>query len=140
MGTRTLLKRIERVEEALKSQSIFSADCICFPENERPSFGFPIEIEIAGKIKCPLHGKRFTPLFHIYVPKWHREQQWKHLWSFHSEQYRKAWLASFPSEYWPAEEEEIEDGTIFLKLKDGTRLLAYEPAWKRPEQNSGPPP
>ena len=47
--------------------------------------------------------------------------------TFYSEQYRKAWFASFPPELWPAEEEESEEGRIFLKLKNGTRLLAYEP-------------
>jgi hypothetical protein len=47
--------------------------------------------------------------------------------TFHSEQYRKAWFASFPPELWPAEEEESEEGRIFLKLKNRTRLLAYEP-------------
>jgi hypothetical protein len=31
MGIRTLLKRIEKAEEALKAQSVFSPDCICFP-------------------------------------------------------------------------------------------------------------
>ena len=69
------------------------------------------------------------PLFHIYVSKWFREkirEQSTH----HSAQYRKAWSASFPPDLWPAEEQETEDGNIFLKLKDGTRLLAYKPAWK----------
>ena len=33
----------------------------------------------------------------------------------------------FPPDLWPAEEEESEEGRIFLKLKNGTRLLAYEP-------------
>jgi hypothetical protein len=135
MPTRTFLKRIERAEEALKVQSIFSADCICFPETERPSFGFPIEMEIAGKVKCPLHGERFKPLFHLYVPKWLREKSWEHLSTLHSEQYRKAWFASFPPELWPAEEEETKGGKIFLKLKDASRLLAFEPAWKsRPQR------
>ncbi len=108
-----------------------ASDCICFPDQERPSFGFPIEMEIAGKVKCPLHGEQFTPLFHLYVAKWFRETRWKHLWTGHSEQYRKAWFARFPPELWPAEEEETEEGKIFLKLKDGSRLLAYEPAWRR---------
>jgi hypothetical protein len=130
VGTRTQLKRIERAEEALKGRSIFSLDCICFPEKERPCFGFPIEMEIAGKVKCPLHGERFMPLFHIYVSKWFREKIWKHLSTHHSAQYRKAWLASFPPNLWPAAEQETEEGNIFLKLKDGTRVLAYEPAWK----------
>jgi hypothetical protein len=124
MGTRTFLKRIEQAEKALKTQSIFSPHCICFPEKERPSFGFPIEMEIAGRVKCPLHGERFTPLFHLYVPIWLREKLWSHL-SSHSDQYRKAWCASFPPELWPAEEE-TENDNIFLRLKDGTRLLAYD--------------
>ena len=47
-----------------------------------------------------------------------------------SEQYRKAWLARFPPNLWPAEEEETEHGAIFLKLKDGSRLQAYEPVWR----------
>jgi hypothetical protein len=41
MRIRTLLKRIEQAEKALLAQSIFSADCICFPENEPPFFCFP---------------------------------------------------------------------------------------------------
>ena len=52
----------------------------------------------------------------------------------HTEQYRKAWFASFPLQLWPAEEEETETGEIYLKLKDGSRLLAYESASKRPKQ------
>jgi hypothetical protein len=127
---RNVIQRIERAEEALKEKSLFSSDCICFPEKERPSFGFPIEMEIAGRVKCRLHGERFAQLFHLYVPKWRREKLWEHLSSFHSEQFRKAWFASFPPELWPATEEETENGKIFLKLKDGNRLLAYEPAWK----------
>jgi hypothetical protein len=35
MGIRILLKRIEGAEEALKAHSIFSQDCICFPEKEQ---------------------------------------------------------------------------------------------------------
>jgi TolB-like protein/DNA-binding winged helix-turn-helix (wHTH) protein/Flp pilus assembly protein TadD len=50
MGIRTLLKRIEQAEKALVAQSIFSADCICFPENEPPFFCFPSEEEIAAKV------------------------------------------------------------------------------------------
>jgi hypothetical protein len=130
MRGRNVIQRIERAEEALKEQSLFSSCCICFPEMERPSFGFPIEMEIADRVKCPLHGNRFTPLYHLYVPKWLREKLWEQLSSFHSEQFRKAWFASFPLELWPATEEETEDGKIFLKRKDGSRLLAYEPAWK----------
>jgi hypothetical protein len=126
MRMRTL-QRIERAEQAAKAQSKSSDECICFPPKEPPFVGFPIEEEIAAKVKCPLHGERFKPLFHVYVPKWLREKQWKLLWSHHSEQYRKAWFVSFPPELWPADEEEHENGPPFLRLKDGTRVLPYGP-------------
>ncbi len=143
MRTRSLIQRIERAEGALKEQSFFSSDCICFPEKEPPSFGFPIEMEIADRVKCPLHGQRFTPIFHIYVPIWLREKLRRNSAAHHSEQYRKAWFASFPLHLWPAEEEETETGEICLKLKDGSRLLAYEPSWKplpRDRCRTGPTP
>ena len=131
MSNRSFLKRIEQAEIALKAQSMFSQDCICFPGKEQPFFGFPIEMEIADKVKCPLHGDRFKALFHIYVPIWLREKLWNHL-TTHSEQYRKAWFAGFPPNLWPAVEEESENHMIFLKFKDGSRVLAYEPCWKKP--------
>ena len=108
-----------------------AVDCICFPEDERPSFGFPIEMEIAGKVLCPVHGLRFAALSHLYVAKRFREQLWTDLQTHHSEQYRKAWFARFPPALWPAEELGTEHGTIYLKLKDGSELLACEPAWRR---------
>jgi hypothetical protein len=113
-----------------------ASDCICFPEDERPSFGFPSESEIASKVMCPVHGASFTPSFHLYVAKRFREKLSIDLRTRHSEQYRKAWLARFPAELWPAQEDETDDGTTFLHLKDGTRLLGYEPfvtATKRAE-------
>jgi hypothetical protein len=108
------------------------SNCICFPADEQPFFGFPIEREIAAKVKCALHGDRFQPMFHLYVPKWRRENEKKVRWFRLSPQYHKAWHAGFPLDLWPAEEEESEDRTVFLKLKDGTRLLAYEPVYGRP--------
>ena len=73
-------------------------------------------------MKCPLHGERFKPIrFHIYVGKWRRESEPRRR-QLLSPQYRKAWDAGFPPELWPATEEKSEDGTIFLKLKDGTKL------------------
>jgi hypothetical protein len=106
-------------------------DCICFPEEERPSFSFPIEMDIARKVSCRLHRAGFTPLSQLYVARRFREKLWKELRTHHSEQYQKAWFARFPPELWPAEEEETELGNIFLRLKDGTRLLAYEAPWRR---------
>ena len=117
------------MEEAAKAQHKFSGDCICFPENEWPFFNFPVEQELAGKVKCPLHGERFKSLIHIYVGKWRQKSEPRRR-QLLSPQYRKAWDASFPPKLWPATEEELKDGTIFLKLKDGTRIEAYKPEYK----------
>jgi hypothetical protein len=101
------------------------SDCICFPEKEQPFFCFPWEEDVAAKVKCPLHGDRFPqPVYVIYVSKWRREKEPARRQRL-SPQYQKAWNASFPPELWPAEEE-MEGGKLFLRLKDGTRLLAYE--------------
>jgi len=96
MSTKTILKRIERAEEAAKAKQLFSADCICFPENEPPFFSFPIEQEIAARVKCPLHGERFTPRPHFYVSQWRIESEPARRQRL-SAQYRKAWEASFPT-------------------------------------------
>src|SRR5438270_13834490 len=113
--------RLQRVGVAAERPSA----CICFPENESPFFAFEIELEMLTRVTCPLHGQRFKPYYRIFVAKWLRAKQPHHLWTHHSEQYRKAWFASFPPDLWPA------GGRIFLKLKDGTRLLASEPTWTR---------
>jgi hypothetical protein len=120
MLSRTFEKRLERAEQMAKRMGTVSPECLCFPVNEPPFFGFPIEEQIAAKVKCPLHGERFKPLYHIYVPGWRRESEKKRLHGL-SEQYHKAWFASFPPELWPAEEELI-DGKGALRLKDGTIL------------------
>jgi hypothetical protein len=94
MGIRTVLKRIERAEEALKAQSIFSQDCICFPEKEQPFFCSAFEEPVAAQVKCLLHGDRFKrPQFFIYIAAWRRAPEpacRQHL----SAQYRKAWEAT----------------------------------------------
>lgn len=117
MGIRTVLKRIERAEEALKAQSIFSQDCICFPEKEQPFFCSVFEEPVAAQVKCPLHGDRFRqPIFHIYVSVWRAETEPARRQTL-STQYRKAWGASFPTEFWPAvPKEETEDGNINWQL------------------------
>ena len=108
MRIRTLLKRIEQAEKALKVRAVFSTDCICFPEKEPPFFGFPSEEEVAAKVKCPLHGDRFKQtLFQIYVSEWRRESESIRRQRL-SSQYQKAWSASFPcfpAESGPAEKE-----------------------------------
>ncbi|SRR6266496_3317409 len=115
------------------------SDCICFPENEQPCFSFPCEEKIAAQVKCPLHGDRFShPIFHIYMATWRREKEAARR-ELLSPQYRKAWEAGFPSDLWPGEEEPTADGKIFLRLKDGTRILSYEPAYKRPTETTSRP-
>ena len=131
MRTRTLAARIERAEQTAKAEHRFSAECICFPENEPPFFAFEIELEMLTRVTCPIHGQRFKPYYRIYVARWLRLKQPHHLWTHHTEQYRKAWFASFPPDLWPAEEEETGDGRTFLRLKDGTKLLALESARPR---------
>ena len=104
MSKQTLIKRLEIAEEALKSLSKFSADCICFPENEQPFFCTESEAEIAARLKCPLHGDRFKhPIFHIYVAKWRRESEVIRRQQL-SEQYRKAWAATLPLDVYSQEE------------------------------------
>jgi hypothetical protein len=120
MLSRTFEKRIERAEQMAKMKGRFSPGCICFPANEQPFFGFPIEEKITTEVRCPLHGERFMHFFRLYVPPWRRESERKR-WAGRSEQFQKAWLASFPSELWPAEEE-LVDGKVALRLKDGTLL------------------
>ena len=79
MLNRTLENRIERAEQAAKAQSKFSPECLCFPENESSFFAFEVELEMLTQVKCPVHGERFTPGFHIYVAKWLRAKQPQHL-------------------------------------------------------------
>jgi hypothetical protein len=122
--TRRLINRIARAEEAAKARSRFSTECICFPENEPPFFNWPVEQQIAATVKCQLHGDRFKPLmFFVYVSQWLREKRQTLMQTHHSEQYRKAWDASFPPNLWPAQEV-LSDAHTALRLKDGTTLSA----------------
>ena len=120
----SLQSRIERAEQAAKHRSRLSPECICFPEKEQPSFYWPIEQQLAAQVKCPLHGQRFRPAHFVFVAKWLREKRERLLQTHHSEQYRKAWIAGFKSELWPAEEV-LLDGHISLRLKDGTILRTF---------------
>jgi len=121
---RSVFTRIERAERLAKAQSKFSVDCICFPAIESAQLAFDVEFQIAAAVKCPLHGERFKP---PQLRVWMREKGHSVLWSHHSEQYRKAWFASFPESLWPAQEIEDEEGATYLILSDGTRLSAMEP-------------
>ena len=54
MLRKALVARIERAEQTAQGQSILAPECICFPPDERTFFGFPIEEQIAAKVRCPL--------------------------------------------------------------------------------------
>src|SRR5207244_11044623 len=108
-------------EMAARAHAKFLAECICFPEKEPACVVFPIEEELILKLPCRVHGQRRKPYGHLYMAPGLRQQRWQDLWTRKSEQYRKAWLATFPPRLWPGVEEEIE-GEIFLRLKDGTRI------------------
>ena len=114
---------------ASKSKLSYPPECLCFPENEPPSFHWPIELEIAAKLKCPLHGNRFKRIAMLYVAKWLREKREWFIATRRSAQYQKAWRASFPPGLWPAEEQRVGN-KISLRLKDGSVLLAVEYNWK----------
>jgi hypothetical protein len=125
MQTRTLLARIERVEQLATLKTKFSPGCVCFPEREPPFFGFSIEEAIAAKVTCAIHGKRTYFRFHrLYLPAWRRENE-KIRRSSMSPQYQKAWNASFPPHLWPAEEVMVESD-LMLRLKNGALIATGE--------------
>jgi len=121
---------LARLEHAIgeKVEAPFD-DCICFPRNEQPFFGFEIEKEIATAVKCPSHGDRFrSDWTFVYASTWRRRTEGVRRERL-SQQYQKAWLASFPADLRLAEEEADDDGTVYLRLGDGTRLLAFGLGW-----------
>jgi hypothetical protein len=124
-----LRRRIERVEQFVRAQDKILCGCICFPEKEPPFFGFDYERELAFRVKCPLHGDRFQVLFHLFVAKWRREREELRRATL-SAQFQKAWEVSFPSHLFPGKEEESEDG-VYLRLKDGSRVLVQERRFQR---------
>jgi hypothetical protein len=99
MQARTLLTRLERAEQRVMENKTFlpDSDCICFPPDEPPFFFHAIEREIAFRVKCPSHGNRFVPMFHLYVGSWRREREEGRRGRL-SAQHQKAWLASFPAD------------------------------------------
>lgn len=159
----SLTRRIERLEQAAqldaKVRSRFDPRCICYPDGCTPWVGFPILDMIAFLVKCPLHGDRFSMRDlkpYIYAPPWMREKIYRLILnrspSYYvfsnsprrvSEQYRKAYHASFPPDLWPGQEEqeEAEYGPrTFLRLKDGTRFQVEKlHFWKRSEDSGEKP-
>jgi hypothetical protein len=109
------------------------------PEGTHAMGGEAIMMDIAFSVKCSLHGDRFSwkdvksSGVEIYEAAWLRTKKYDIVLRGgylpkslsdppqFGEQYIKAYLASFPRDLWPYEEEH-ENGRSYLRLKDGTRL------------------
>jgi hypothetical protein len=155
-----LERRVSRLEKEFgqrkKDSSKLSPDCICYPDLA-PWVGFEVLSRIAFIVKCPLHGDRFLrnrDSTWICVAEWLRETQYRKILNgsaciftglpdWQGEKYRKAYLASFPPDLWPGEEEQEkqEEGpTIYLRLKDGTRIQVEQNHFSKPLWNDGDDP
>jgi len=139
--TTRIFKRIERAEAATREsrQPKDSTGCSCFPPDERPFFLYePVHVIAAG-VKCLIHGNRFDqlqPLRFLFIGDWKREVEVGISWPMASEQYRRAWNASFPSGSWAVEEIEIAGRTWLLPRSETGELLDWRtaqtaPPWKR---------
>jgi hypothetical protein len=125
---KSLHKRLEKLErevdELIKKRGQFSLSCICFPKSEAPPVFTSIkEQEIAASVKCPIHGERFEPQrwqVYTYTAIWWYEKRYRVFLS-RSEQYRRAWAASFPD--WPHREE--DDDAVYLVFNDGRKYLGW---------------
>ena len=113
------------VDHLIKKRCGISSACICFPESEQPRFFHEKEQEIASRLKCPIHGERFYRLqqFWVYQPLWLRTSRYLNHFSL-SEQYQRAWTATFP--YWPTKEEDEE--AVYLRFANGAKYLAQRKA------------
>jgi hypothetical protein len=112
----TFVKRLERVEAAVREKRLGQPlkNCICFPDaGSSPFFLYPGIRELAFRIKCSLHGDRVQPAS-AEIPeddpsRIDLEVGWT--WRHASEQYRKAWNATFQNSEWPTEEISVEGRT-----------------------------
>lgn len=118
--------RLERAEssltELIKQRSLYSADCICFPTDDPPRFHSSKEQEIALAVKCPIHGQRFETQMGLdrFFAFWMITSRFT-VFVSRSEQYRRAWAASFPD--WPHREE--DDENVYIVFPDGSKYLAW---------------
>ena len=137
----TIGKRVERAEAALRKKGLGQplTNCICFPDaGSSPFFLYPGIRELAFRIKCSLHGDRFQP-----VPEQVPEDDPSRIdlevgwtWRHASEQYRKAWNATFQNSEWPTEEISVEGRIWRLPQSAGGGFLDWKnvssaPPWKR---------
>jgi hypothetical protein len=137
----TIGKRLERAEAALRKKGLGQplTNCTCFPNNAKsPFFLYPGIRELAFRLKCSLHGDRFQPAS-AEIPgddpsRIDLEVGWT--WRHASEQYRKAWNATFQNSEWPTEEISVEGRIWRLPHSAEGKLLDWKrvskaPPWKR---------
>jgi hypothetical protein len=134
MTTRAQLRRVERAEQAAKTQLRLSSDCLRFPDVEQPEFRWQVEAEIAASVLCPLHGSRFRIVvtrFLFRAAGFYRSDREAGC-PNSSEAYQRAVRVSFDPNLWPANEEDAPGADALLGcvlvLRDGTRLPAGKPA------------
>src|ERR1700686_2170054 len=134
MTTRTQLRRVERAEQAAKTQLRFSSDCLCFPDDEQPEFRWQVEAEIAASVLCPLQGSRFRIVVSRFLYRARRfySSDMQAGCPNRSEAYQRAMRVSFDPNLWPANEEDAPGadslGGCVLVLRDGTRLQSGQSA------------
>jgi hypothetical protein len=137
----TIVERLECAEAAVREKQAERQlnNCICFPKRgDSLFFLYPGIRELALRLKCPLHGDRFefpalTDPENI-PSRIDLEVGWT--WRDASEQYRKAWNATFQSGEWPAEEISVNGRTWRLPRDPAGELLDWKnvssaPPWKR---------
>jgi hypothetical protein len=122
---RRLGKLNDQVDHLIAARGRMSSDCICFPLSEPPRFFYPEEQEIASRVKCLIHGDRFQRREKVarFFSMWMLERRYQS-YLLQSEQYRRAWEASFHD--WPTKDE--DDDNVYLLFKDGRKYIAWRKA------------
>jgi hypothetical protein len=130
--------RIDQIERAMQSRRVTIArlgDCICF--NRAPFFFYEPVREIALQVPCPVHGQRTTQeASYNALDDLRREWEIGSWWPHDSEEYRRAWNASFQNEAWPVEQIELNGRLWLLPRNERGELLGWKnasalPPWKR---------
>lgn len=138
----TLKTRLARLESSSKTPlaAYFPEACICFPADEQPEFRWKAEADAAGKVLCPVHGRRFQTVVTRFLYRALRfyVTDFEHGWPHRSAQYQKAMRASLDPALWPAEEVQLPwpQGTQELILRNGAKIPSGGPAVERVQIDS----
>jgi hypothetical protein len=129
--------RIDRMERAMQSRPATIArlaECICF--DRAPFFFYEAVREIALRVPCSVHGQR-TAKEASYNTLDDQRREWETgcWWPRDSEDYRRAWNASFKNGPWPVEEIELNGRSWLLPRNERGELLDWKnasalPPWK----------